>query len=96
MELKLDFEDSGFNNNVIKSDPNYVHLKTNVKNEDDAWRWKAILEKKNNILFNAAKILKRSCAFITKNSFVCMARNATQEEKHTLGKCYSFTFNLVN
>lgn len=71
MELKLDFEDSGFNNNVIKSDPNYVHLKTNVKNEDDAWRWKAILEKKNNILFNAKKILKTQLC-IYHQEFICV------------------------
>lgn len=82
MELKLDFEDSGFNNNVIKSDPNYVHLKTNVKNEDDAWRWKAILEKKNSL--QCKENIKDAVVHLSPRIHLCAWRETPQRKKENI------------
>ncbi|KAK3861585.1 hypothetical protein Pcinc_032497 [Petrolisthes cinctipes] len=71
MSYNLDFTDEEFSNIVLKNENNEVHVRTNAFDDNEAWRWKEVFTKKNNISFNVQK-LSKSVSSTFHEKFICI------------------------
>ena len=71
MSYNLDFTNEGFSNIVLQNEKNLVHVKTNAFDDEEAWRWKTVFTKHNNIAFNVDRLCNTArCVFHEK--FMCL------------------------
>lgn len=45
---------------MLRNEKNQVHVKMSVFDDDEAWRWKGVFAKKNNITFNVQRLYHTS------------------------------------
>lgn len=70
MNLRLQFEDEGFDNRVIENTKGRVHIRANVWSDEDAVKWKETFEKKNKLCFNVWKVKDNTRNF--RRIYVCL------------------------
>ncbi|KAK4300177.1 hypothetical protein Pmani_027605 [Petrolisthes manimaculis] len=84
MAVILDFDDEDFNNIIINNEKHLVQVKTNAFNDTEAWKWKEVFTKKNNVCFNVSKLYSGE-RYTYHQKFICI--NGDKRHKGTIKTC---------